>query len=470
MACTILMAATVAQGGINCNYESWSIQVAGPDDAPNYGRDVALNFNQLVIGDYVDDSNTGRVLIAEMTLDGEWVIEHTLTGLTPGEEFGKRVAADYDQVAILAESAAGGGVVDIWERDITWGYAGTAVPFIAKAQMLRTGPAIDNNWLAVPEQTPDGIGYVQMWQRAGDGTWGHRQSIAIGTSSSLSVDISHDRMAIGNPEGNSGGVAECGHIHIYVIDPEFDRWEHSTTIIPDDARAGWRAGTRVAINWNLVAYSGGGYGSNGWGNAAVDVWEETSEGWASGETYEFPDGRGEDANVAIWDIDLSSWVLAIAWTNWIGDTNGVKTVMISDGEVRDFYFAGGDEQEASYAVAVSERFVAAEGVAMGSSNRTVWFGPAEDCDLNGADDACDLQENGTDQDSDDELDRCACPGNTNPHVNSEVDAVDVFGLVSLFWGGQNEPVWPEATGDFDGDGACDVRDLLILLENWGSCP
>ncbi len=58
---------------------------------------------------------------------------------------------------------------------------------------------------------------------------------------------------------------------------------------------------------------------------------------------------------------------------------------------------------------------------------------------------------------------------TDCNENGESDACDIFSGVSEDINGNGIPDECETIGDLDGDGAVDVKDLLILLAAWGPC-
>ena len=473
----LLIATTAAHGGISC-YDQFSTEIADENGIPLYGRPVDLYPGRMIVGNSPAESFTGEARIYEFDFTDGWELVTTLDGVTLGEEFGSKVEIENLSVAIMAREANGGlGLVDLYERSFMGGgysYAGTAYPSLAGG-VLTGSMALDGDWLAVPEVSPSGSGSVQLWQRAGDGTWGHRQSIVMGAgANSLSVDLTSEDLVIGNTDADVGRSSRGGRVSIFLFNNEFERWDAYATLGYAAPRTGWAAGSSVAVEGSFVAFAGGGYPSNGWGTAEVELWTDTrGGGWQLMETYSFPEsGRGEGGtdNATVWDIDLSYDILAMAWSDWNDNTSGVKVVDLSDGAE---YAASHPERLNGgpiYYVAASGQYVASDGMAIGATNRSLFFGPGVDCDENGIDDYCDLLNNGTDLDEDFLLDRCECPGNTNSHVDSDVDSDEVLGRVLVCWGGANGPFWPEAQGDFNGDGACDVLDLLILLDHWGSCP
>jgi hypothetical protein len=96
-----------------------------------------------------------------------------------------------------------------------------------------------------------------------------------------------------------------------------------------------------------------------------------------------------------------------------------------------------------------------------ATERVAWILPFEDCDDTGRADICEILMPGADGNANSQLDRCICPGDLD--FDSDRDGSDIITFLTL-WDGET------AAGDLNGDGSVDVRDLLAILGQWGSCP
>jgi hypothetical protein len=239
-------------------------------------------------------------------------------------------------------------------------------------------------------------------------------------------------------------------------------WEQVATLSGTSMNE--QKGQCVAVHNGRIAYSSGGFYATGddWPARIVTIEFEEGVGWRQLAAFE------SDLQEQVNDLDLDGDVVAAVIWDYAGGGDGQnwRTVVADPETLEELSFVdpGGPGHGPRYQVSIGGDMVLYDAT-LDDASRIARLRVANDCDLNGSQDVCDRANYaGADLNEDGELDRCICPGNVNPHVDNTVDSADISEALFLYWG--------DDTGhaDFDGDGLCDVRDLLIILEHWGDCP
>ncbi len=453
--------ATVSSAGLNCQVEVDVEQM--PEGGVRHARAVSFSPGAwvMVVGDYSEDDYRGAVAICEWSNGvpiGSWGDCQLLEGLTDGEQFGAAVAAASGHI-LVGVPAVANGVVDCFTRGAhSWQRSATLTPPAGWAFFLYGGIATYGDWAAIPliEIGSDDAG-VGLWKHEA-GLWTHEQTIERTMNSSVSVDMDADRVIIGWP-GMDAEMHDEGMVDVYELG-EDETWDRIAAWVGDSTNGHW--GQCVAIHGDQIAYARGGfYATDDDWPARVDIKEfQAGSGWHSVASWE------SDEVDQVMDISLDSeaigvviWGLTEAGSHW-------RTVVADPETLSDLSFVdpGGEGHGPRYQVDLAGSMVLYD-VTLDDESRQARVRVADDCDFNGSQDVCDrVNSDGADLNEDGALDRCVCPGNVNPHVDNTVDSADIFGLLYLYWGDDT------GHGDCDGDGVCDVRDLLIVLAHWGDCP
>ncbi len=449
----VLMVSMTARAGLVC--PTVTTVERGEHGGVRHGRALALDWNVAVTGDYSFDSYRGCAYISRF-LGGEWEDTVVVEGLGAAEEFGVGVAtSEYYVLVGVGNTPDGLGAVDVFTLDGgTWERVSSIPPPTGWA-LQPWVMAMSGGWVAIAAQEEaTGYGGVALYLRSGD-TFSHEETIESGGVTGARIDLSGSTLVIGWPGLEVVVDDESGAVEMYrFISGGEGGWQWQWGIW---GATGTNTGAYVATDGrDAVCSTGGFYESMEGdqsrlmflpqnGNVYYSTWFDC------GVMSQITDLGFNDGVVA-----ASIWVAGGVNSTVLLDANTAAKLPFTDSE---------DTAGRRYQVAIDDGSVLYDYNTLPNDDlgREVRFGPVHDCDGNGLMDACDVGGTNSDLDGDGRFDWCVCPGNINPHVDSVIDDADLFGVLYLYWG--------DATGygDCDGDSLCGVRDLLIILENWGSC-
>ena len=448
----------VTLGDSHC-YAPTSVAVAEVDGETT-GLTVAMGGGWHAIGNTEYNDGDGLVVIAKFDA-GAWT-EYQGIGPVAGQTyFGRYMTVGADLLAIWSKGFVNSvELFTISEATGVWTWAGL-VNTVDNRGSLPGAMAISGDTFVVAERDSTGSVLVQVWVQNGDDAWNRLSWWDTGVNSEVSLDFDGQTIVVGLPGYDSGLADDVGAVKMYTF-VEGGSWQLLTTHIPYEDEADAQVGQRVAVDGVFMVYTLGGSDTVGgisqfdlakFGSAGAFVVEEV----VGGESI-----RG---------IDIDGTAVVVSYNNEKSATFPLHLYAIGDhglSEEQSLEFEGEVSDSPNFSVAIDGTYLIAEGIGTGSTQQ-IWIVGIDDCDNNGYSDSCEVLDlPGGDQDGDAVLDRCDCPGNVNAHVDATVDSADVFGVINLFWGGGDG--WPAGSGDCNGDGRCNIEDLIIVLRNWGDCP
>lgn len=277
---------------------------------PNFGRAVALDSDDLVIGQPVNWYGPGVVYTYRQIPDGGWIEDALLTAPDSSrkDDFGRALALDGNTLVVGApRKRDGSGVAYAFARSgpgATW--RSTAViepPRAGDHAEYAAAVALRGDDLLVGSPATESTGVVYHFVRRGDG-WGLASVIeppradgVAGFGASMAWD--GDRVLIGAPS------ADSARGRVYVVDRDGDAWHAPRQVaLPDDAlRPGSGAGAAVALVGDRAAVGAPGAG-------VVFVVESLASGnWsASGTLGPFDDLRGSSFGFSLAVSGDEIWV------------------------------------------------------------------------------------------------------------------------------------------------------------------
>ncbi len=413
--------------------DPFELTVADPEQLGNFGIDVAMHGDVVIVGANTSDDlgfNVGAAYIFRRGADKAWLQEQKLLPSAPNSEdgFGRRVAIDLPRIVIAAprdhfDDGGGGGSVYVYleERPGQWvEEARLTGSDTADSDMFGSGVAIDGDTLIVGAWAHNGRefneGAAYVFRRNAEGVWWEEAKIVANDpmpedAFGISVDVAGDLAIIGAP-----GVDDEGAAYVFVRQPDgtwlqMDKLEAPAILGPNGS-----FGQVVAIDGDrfLVGQA------IGTGPGYAFLYEQDGSRWELVSTLAAD--RGQD-----------------------GDRFGSSVALEGDFAIVGAWGWGG-ELGAAYVM----------GGLLGI-----------DCNENGEPDACDILDGiSLDCNANGIPDECEdadpCPADLDGDC-----AIAVSDLIALLGAWGTDPGGPP---DFDGDGNVGTGDLIELLGNWGPCP
>lgn len=453
----LIAAATSAATAQSCpTSDTWP---ATGGDGIRYGRAVDIDPSFLAIGDYSANTYTGAVFVHEWD-GGTWSEPQVLTGTATYEEFGTSVCLSDGWIALSAPSY-NNGAIDLYHHDGTdWNYEDS---YETPAGYELRHMSLSYPWLAVAELADSGaVMRIHLLQHdVGSNTWPVSDTLIMPADSGYTAFISLDQnyLAIGLPAADLGANVNCGVVHTYkLVGGVWTALAYSTMNEP-----GGEYGQYVQLDstTQTVAFSQHGSYATEFDDSILSIHKYNGLTWipepiSGSMPWSVIDSQisnialdGDDLVVVLWSTELYNFS-----THHLQRSEGM---WYYQGEITP---ADAVTNEPRYVAAMNNGMIAMDG-GTSETERVVWALPAEDCDGSGRSDACEVLIPEADGNGDGILDRCMCPGDLD--FNSHRDGNDII----LFLG-----LWASSSpaGDLNVDGAVNVLDLLIVLEQWGACP
>ena len=471
----ILATASPVFAGIHC-YSGFLQEMTNSLGNTDYPLSVGMSNEQIAIGNGGAENGLGGVVILNWVDPdgcdadlGDWEVEQVIWGLTDGEEFGHAIAFQNDNLASITPNASGSGLLDVYLRTgvkgaDAWQWDAVFAPspdYSFTGQLEMALP-----WMVAVEQNAQGNTNLRVFKR-GAADWSQSSSISmIQSPGPIDLALTSTTLAVGTPELTfDNDYAEQGGIWVWRVDEEED-WVFESKIAPVIQEATLHAGQQVAAYGDYLAYSLGGLDTTHPSIVEIHVYDSGTGTWAP---FVPPGGspRGGSLGNVIDEAVMTAQGLFLSVADTRTGESAIGLLEFIDGYVlTEVVRADVGDFTRCVDFAVDGDYVLAEGVESGPQNRSAWLVPTRDCNANGENDVCDLcRFAGWDANNSGSIDFCECPGNVwdaDP-LNPAVDVNDVGFLVMNYWGRV------DGYGDCNTDGVADVLDLLMVLENWGSC-
>ena len=442
------------------------------------GASVSIGDGVVVGGAPGDDdmgNNAGSAIVFRWT-DGSWSEEAVLYGsnIDLGDKFGSTLVLDGTRLAVAAptgepdEMTGAAGQVYVFGDDGTsWTEHNVVSPVSGdEGDAFGSSIALDGDRMLIGSPGNDSVALNAGAARFFDydlGVWQPGMLLtdpnglthdAFGTA----ADFDGQWAAVGAPLSSTAGPSDAGSVVLFREDG--GSWTYHDTLTADDALAGDRFGSQVALDGNFLLVG------SPYDNGADPIQGDT------GQVYVFVFKDGE-------------------WTYQ-------ETVQPKVSEREIGMLAGSAiAMRGSMAIIGAPRTGSNSGNVQPEDQGAAFFVQQLDCDLNGQPDTCELGSGmALDCDGDGIVDSCGidmgiaedCNDNAIPdscdiaadagldtNGNGVIDSCEglsgiagdgVVGLDDLImllaaWGSSN----PAA--DLDGDGTVGVLDLIVLLEMWG---
>ncbi|MDG1837731.1 MAG: hypothetical protein P8I91_02885 [Phycisphaerales bacterium] len=472
----ILAIASPALAGNIC-YSGFLEEMTNSLGQTDYPLSVEMSLGKIAIGSGSAENAIGAVAIVEWVESGNacdailgtWEREQVLWGQSAGDEFGHAIAFQTNNLASIAPNAGESGLLsvylstgvneeDFWQLDATFqpspGYS-----FTGQLEMALP-------WMVAAEQNAQNGMNLRIFKRDATG-WSDSDSIGLGqVSNAIDLSLTSTTLAVGTPEVTfDNKYNEQGGIWVWKVD-EGANWVFGNKVSPVAQEAFLHAGQQVAAYGDYLAYSTGGLDTPHPSSVEIQVYDSGTETWAP---FNPPGGnpRGDALGNVIDELVMTAQGLYLSVADTVTGESAIGLIEFIDGYVlTEISRADVADSTRSFDFAVEGHYVIAEGVESGPQNRSVWLVPTRDCNANGEDDVCDLcRFAGWDGNENGSIDFCECPGNVfdEDPANPTVNEVDVVFIIDFLWGDD------DGYGDCNTDGITDVLDLLMVLENWGSC-
>ena len=473
----ILATSSSVLGGNVC-YSGFLEQVTSSIGQTDYPLSVGMSLGKIAIGSGGAENSRGAVVILDWVDEsgsacdidlGHWEIEQELWGLNPGDEFGHAIAFQTSNLASIAPNAGDNGLLSVYlrtgvEGDMPWQLDETFEPSPGYSFTGQLEMALP--WMVAVEKNVHANTHLRIFKKDAIG-WSESNSIEMEPISNLmDLSLTSTTLAVGTPKLTfDNKYDEQGGIWVWRVD-EWGAWMFESKITPVTQQTFLHAGQQVAVYGDYLAYSTGGFGTPHDMSLEMQAYDSDTKTWAP---FVPPRGRqrsGEIGNVMDEALMTGRGLyLSLADTE-TGESAILLVEFINGYVLTEVVRADVADSTRSFDFVIDGHYMVAEGVKSGPQNRSVWLVPTRDCNANGEDDVCDLcRFAGWDENENGSIDFCECPGNVfdEDPANPTVNEVDVLFLLDFLWGGV------DGYGDCNTDGVTDVLDLLMVLENWGSC-
>jgi outer membrane protein assembly factor BamB len=324
------------QGGA----ENWGQvkKLTASDAAVNdqFGISVAIDFNTVVVGAWLKNSNTGAAYIFERNQGGaeNWgqVKKLTANDAAGGDDFGSSVSINADTVVVGAwVKNSNTGAAYIFERN-----QGGAENW-AQVQKLIASDAVANDYfgysVAINTDTVvvgaygKGAAYIFERNQGGPEHWGQVQKLTSidgigGDQFGISVAINIDTVAVGATHGNRG---TSGAVYIFERNQSgVESWGQVKELTADDAALQDEFGISVAIDGDTLVV--GAWALNLATGGAAYICERNQdgvEGWGQVQKLTSSDVVAHDQLGSSVGIDGDTVVVGAVGKN--SDTGAVYT-------------------------------------------------------------------------------------------------------------------------------------------------
>jgi hypothetical protein len=418
---------------------------AHPDDF--FGSAIAVNGARLLIGAPAP-LNNGDGAIYCYRHDGTSWIEDPIPappGLAPGDRHGAAVAlhGPWAIAGAYADDDHGSqaGAVHVYHDD------GTGFAFHSTL-LADDGGSNDQFGYAVALDLP--FLAVGAWGRDGRATndgavYVHRLErgvwvceAVLTASDGAALDELGRSVSIAGElilaGARRGGSPAIESGSAYVFQRVAGAWVEVAELLPAGGAAGDRFGEAVSLRGETAVLGGPFAGGSG----GIAIFDRMDGSWTERVALRPPGGAPGDRfgqAVRIWDDRI---VAGAPGTDAAGDGSGSASVLVG---------AAAIDCNANGAADACDLLA-----------RT-----SPDCNGNSVPDECDVASGRSpDRDGDGVPDECRCPGDADG--DGAVNVVDLV-LVLQQWGRCGAGTCP----DLDGDGAVTVADLVLVLQHWGDC-
>jgi hypothetical protein len=465
-----------------------------------FGNSVALDGVLAIVGapwDGDNGDNSGSAYIYRYD-DGAWTQEAKLTSSdgAADDRFGHAVSISGDLAVVGAcgdddnGDYSGSAYVYRWDGD-AWveetkllAAGGAAFDYFGWSVAVRGELVLVGAKGPADEDGNPGSAYVYRCQ--GD-LWVQETSLTASGGSSQdyfgwSVALGDDLAVVGAIwDDDNGEKAGAAYAYRY---GGADWTEEAKLLASDGAEGDW-FGCSVSVSGEVILV-GASWDDNGGENAgSAYVYRHDGSGWNQQAKLHAFDGASQDYfgwSVAVCE-DLA--VIGAPRDNDMGEDSGSAYVYRYDGSEwvqanKIMALDGTPDDRFGYGVGVSGQNAI---IGANWADTAYIFGglSGEDCNENGAIDACDILgggaldcnanfvpddcdiANGISEDTNENgiPDECECPGDVNG--DETVNVTDLLALLAA-WGESDVPE------DINDDGIVNVEDLLLLLAAWGDCP
>lgn len=463
-------------------------QLSGSGGGDDFGRSVSINGKVAVVGDPRFPAPGAAYCFR---WDGmQWSKEETLMAPNPATEdqFGKAVAVSGDVAVIGApgtnapEFQRGAAYIFRYEpQTLGWELETCLTASDGDAgDLLGFSVSIDGDVVVVGARDDENDGILQSGAayvfRYNGSDWIEEAKLTdpqgeAGDLFGVSVSVSGD-VAIVGAHGNNGPGNDSGAAFVFRYDGM--EWMLDSELIASDAVGSERFGFSVSISGTVAVV--GAYQDSDDGNASGSayVYRYVGSAWFEEVKLTASDATALDwfgRSVAV-SSDTSTILIGATRDDDEGPESGSTYVFRDDGA--DWHEAikltasdGGANHKFGASVSV-DRHVALVGAHRESEDpgAAYVFGGISglDCNDNGVADSCDIFAGASeDLDGSGIPDECELLGDANgDRVVNVLDLIDVL----LCFGQPGVRLC--ASADIDHDGAVNVDDLLIILDNWGS--
>lgn len=409
----------------------------------HFAVSVSVRGNVILVGADRDDDNgpdSGAAYVFRYDDDRDtWYQEQKLLA-EDGDNFGASVCVDADTAVIGARFTHNQDNVD----------TGAAYVFRCDDNDTPDDP-MDDSWFRGDKLLAD------------DG----EAADLFGESVSLDGDVA----LVGAPRDDDNGE-DSGSAYVFrrddngtPDDPNDDSWFQEDKLLPADGAAGDYFGESVAISGDRALigafFADSAYvfrldGGDNW----LEEQKLTASDSAGGEYFGISVSLdGDIVAIGAQLEDDSDGESGSAYVFWRDDTSWVEAAKLTASDGTD-----GDYFGRSVSVSAGLALVGAPGDDYSSGSAYVFHG-LSDCQPNGTLDICDI-ENGDSQDDNGNgiPDECECSGDIDG--DGATDQRDLGILLALWGCCEGDPCY-DRDADLDGDGCIGQGDLGILLADWG---
>ena len=229
------------RGGDGAWTRTQRLEASDATTGDHFGRFIAVDGNDALIGATVWNESTGAVYAFERGRDGAWreVQRFTPADVVPADAFGRLVARDGDVAAVATwghQESAGAVYVLRRGRDGRWSQEAKLMASDSR-EGLWFGQSLDlrgDLLVAGAPQADGNRGAVYVFRRGADGLWTEAARLAVSDAAENygfgnAVLIRGDRLLV----GAVGADEYTGRVHVYAEGAS--GWRQEGTLLPFDA-------------------------------------------------------------------------------------------------------------------------------------------------------------------------------------------------------------------------------------------
>lgn len=302
-----------------------------PVFSQGFGSTLAISGSDVIVGETGSEAFSGTVYIFTKSDDGSWAETRQLEapgGPERGDGYGRAVASNGWQLIVGAPSS---NMAYIYTRndDGSWD-AGTALsaPDVVDGDDFGSVVAIGDGFAVVSSTAQNenaGTVYVFRWA---DGAWTQDaklapEPLAADAVFGSSIAVSDDLILIGAPARSGGRGQEYTEVGaVYAFRYADGAWTEVGQLSPQDVTEGGAFGASIALDGDEVAV-GAPFDSNSSGSVSLFSWDEESSAYAwTNKLSPFVSSRGTRFGAS---VGLSEGMVYVGSP---GDSRGLGTLYV----------------------------------------------------------------------------------------------------------------------------------------------